>query len=291
MPDGLVPVRHIARLREAVGDLRRTHGRIALVPTMGALHEGHLTLVELAKLRADAVCVSLFVNPTQFAPGEDLARYPRDEAGDAAKLAARGAALLWAPEAAEMYTEGFATRVVVEGPALGLETDFRPHFFAGVATVVTKLLLQVQPDVAVFGEKDYQQLQVVRRLVRDLDIPVEIVAGPTVREADGLAMSSRNAYLSPQDRGRAPALHRALAAAGAAALAGLAPAAAEAEAAAALAAAGFASVDYVAIRHAETLATVSAGDIAAGAPLRVLGAARLGTTRLIDNLDPRAAGT
>lgn len=287
MPGQLTPIREKAALRGKLASLRAQGRRIALVPTMGALHEGHLALVDIARARAEEVCVSLFVNPTQFAPGEDLDRYPRDEAGDRAKLEARGASLLWAPDVAEMYPDGFATEVHVAGPALGLETDFRPHFFRGVATVVTKLLLQVLPDVAVFGEKDYQQLQVIRRLVADLDIPVEIVPGPTMREADGLALSSRNAYLSPEERRQAPALHRALRAAGDAVLAGDDPAKAEAAATQSLLEAGFASVDYVAVRHAESLAPVGAAEIAAGAPLRVLGAARLGTTRLIDNLDPR----
>lgn len=287
MTSRLVPIRTLTALRETVARCRADGRRIGLVPTMGALHEGHLTLADIARSHADEVCVSLFVNPTQFGPGEDLDRYPRDEAGDMAKLEERGVGLLWAPDAGQMYPDGFATRVEIDGPARGLETDFRPHFFAGVATVVTKLLLQVLPDVAVFGEKDYQQLQVIRRLVRDLDIPVTIIGGPTVREADGLAMSSRNAYLSPGERRAAPALHRALADAGHAVLAGVEPGDAEAAAAASLTDAGFGPVDYVAVRHAETLEEVTAADVAGGVPLRVLGAARLGATRLIDNLDPR----
>ena len=288
MPPRLTALRTRTQLRAAVTALRVRNRRIALVPTMGALHAGHIALAGLAAEHADDVCVSLFVNPTQFAPGEDLDRYPRDEDGDRSKLEAAGVTLLWAPDAEEMYPRGFSTHVAMTGPACGLETDFRPHFFQGVATVVTKLLLQVLPDVAIFGEKDYQQLQVIRRLVRDLDIPVEIIGGATVREPDGLALSSRNAYLSPAERQRAPALNRTLRDAGLAALGGTEPADAEKTAVSALEAAGFGPVDYVAIRHADTLAAVTAADIAAGVPLRVLGAARLGGTRLIDNLDPRA---
>ncbi len=281
-------IRTVAALRETIAARRLAGERIALVPTMGALHEGHLTLADIAATHADTVAVSLFVNPTQFAPGEDLDRYPRDEEGDRAKLATRGVSILWAPDVNEMYRPGFATTITVEGPAIGLETEFRPHFFSGVATVVTKLLLQVLPDVAVFGEKDYQQLQVIRRLVQDLDIPVEIVGGKTIREPDGLAMSSRNAYLTADERQRATALYRALAQAGESTLDGAEISRAEDLATAGLLAAGFESVDYIAIRHADTLAPVTEADIAGDTPLRVLGAARMGKTRLIDNLDPRA---
>ncbi len=281
-------VRTVNALRDRVSALRKKGGTLALVPTMGALHEGHLTLVDIAREHADEVAVSLFVNPTQFAPGEDLDRYPRDEDGDRAKLESRGVSLLWAPDPPQMYPQGFATSVSVEGPAQGLETDHRPHFFGGVATVVTKLLLQVLPDVAIFGEKDYQQLQVIRRITGDLNIPVKIMGGATIREADGLAMSSRNAYLSSQERQIAPTLNRILADAGSKALQGEDPTKAEAAAAQQLLEAGFASVDYVAIRHAESLATLSSPNIAKGQPMRVLGAAHLGKTRLIDNLDPRS---
>jgi len=283
----LETVRTLKDLRRIIQARRASSKRIAMVPTMGALHEGHLTLVDIARQHADEVVVSLFVNPTQFAPGEDLDRYPRDEDGDRAKLEARGASILWAPDPEEMYPDGFATSISVEGPSRGLETDHRPHFFGGVATVVTKLLLQALPDTAIFGEKDYQQLQVIRRLALDLDIPVEILGGATIREADGLAMSSRNAYLSADERARAPALRAALLKAGSAAVAGTAPSKAEAEAAAHLTENGFHTVDYVAIRDAESLAEVTEADIAAGVPLRVLGAAHMGKTRLIDNLDPR----
>ena len=286
--------------------------RIALVPTMGALHAGHLALVRRAAAEADRTIVSIFVNPSQFGPHEDLARYPRDEAGDLAKLGAQACDLVWAPSAAEMYPEGFATRIVPGGAALGLETDFRPHFFAGVATVCCKLFCAATPDAAVFGEKDYQQLCVIRQMVRDLDLAVEILAEPTVREADGLALSSRNAYLTAEERAIAPALHRILARRGRQvrrdrprrrSAGGLAGARAVPlvrdprepagepqlpglqrlceEAVAALGAAGFTKVDYVAVREAESLKTIGAPT---ERPLRVLAAAWLGGTRLIDNL-------
>jgi len=281
-------VRTIASLRESVSRIKDAGKRVGMVPTMGALHEGHLTLVDAAREHADEVIVSLFVNPTQFAPGEDLDRYPRDEDGDKAKLEQRGASILWAPTPDEMYPAGFASAVSVAGPSAGLETDHRPHFFGGVATVVTKLLLQALPDIAVFGEKDYQQLQVIKRLVADLDIPVSVLGAPTIREADGLAMSSRNAYLSAEHRVVAPALKHTLDETAAKLLSGADPRAAETEAASSLLRAGFDSVDYVAIRHAESLEALSSGDITPATPLRILTAAHLGTTRLIDNIDPRA---
>ncbi len=280
-------VRTLTELRDSISAHRQAGRRIGLVPTMGALHEGHLALVDIAASHADVVAVSVFVNPTQFAPGEDLERYPRDEDGDKAKLESRGTLLLWAPAPQEMYPEGFATSVHVDGPSQGLETDHRPHFFGGVATVVTKLLLQVMPDVAVFGEKDYQQLQVIRRLVRDLDIPVEVIGGPTIREADGLAMSSRNAYLSQEHRAVAPSMKRIIDDAGNQVLSGGDPQATEDAAKAALLEAGFEKVDYVAIRHADSLARLSRAEIEEGCPVRILAAAHLGTTRLIDNANPR----
>ncbi|HVY42481.1 MAG TPA: pantoate--beta-alanine ligase [Hyphomicrobiaceae bacterium] len=274
-----VPVaRTLPDLRSRVAAWRKAGETVALVPTMGALHEGHLQLVKLARQRATRCVVSIFVNPTQFAPHEDFTRYPRDEAADLAKLALVNCDLVWAPDVAEMYGPGFATRVVPGGAAEGLETDFRPHFFAGVATVCCKLFTQVAPDVAIFGEKDYQQLCVVRQMVRDLNLPLEIVAGATVREPDGLAMSSRNRYLTPQERASAPALHRAIL--------GIAGAKAEerpaviAEARRTLEAAGF-KVDYIEVRDAETLAPCEPSSSRA---LRVLGAAWLGSTRLIDNV-------
>ncbi|KAB2919772.1 MAG: pantoate--beta-alanine ligase [Hyphomicrobiaceae bacterium] len=279
---GSVPVvRTVSGLRAAVKAWRAAGESVALVPTMGALHEGHLTLVRLAKEKCARVVVSIFVNPAQFAPHEDFDRYPRDEAGDLAKLADIGCDLVWGPDRGEMYPEGFATRIVPGGAAEGLESDFRPHFFGGVATVCCKLFTQVLPDIAVFGEKDYQQLCVVRRLVRDLDLPLEIVGAPTVREADGLAMSSRNAYLTPEQRRIAPTLHKAIANAAAAVSSGAAPEAAAMEARGQILAAGFDKVDYVEVRDAGTLAPATTGT---GRPLRVLAAACLGKTRLIDNI-------
>ncbi|MCG8441426.1 MAG: pantoate--beta-alanine ligase [Caulobacterales bacterium] len=267
-------------LRRAVADWRRDGARIALVPTMGALHDGHLSLVGLARERADRVAASLFVNPTQFAAGEDLDAYPRDEARDAALLAAHGCDLLYAPDAGAIYPPGFATTVVVAGPAEGLESAARPHFFRGVATVVTKLLVQAAPDVAVFGEKDYQQLLVIRRLAADLDLPVEILAGPTVREADGLAMSSRNAYLSHHDRVIAPLLHRTLVDVAGDLAEGRPVEDAVAAGRTRLEIDGF-ELDYLEVRHAQTLGPVGA---LVQEPARVFAAVHLGQTRLIDNV-------
>jgi pantoate--beta-alanine ligase len=273
-------VRAVAALREAVAAWRREGLSIGMVPTMGALHEGHLALVREAQRGTDRVVVTLFVNPTQFGPSEDLASYPRSEEGDRQKLATLGADLLFAPSAAEMYLPGFDTKVIVGGPSAGLETDFRPHFFAGVATVVAKLLLAGLPDKAFFGEKDYQQLLVVRQLVRDLNIPTEIIGCPTMREPDGLALSSRNAYLDADARARAPRLYATMRNVAERLRAGEPADAALAEGRRALEAAGFA-VDYLEIRNAETLAPVL--DFGAE-PLRLLAAARLGKTRLIDNI-------
>jgi pantoate--beta-alanine ligase len=273
-------VRTDTALENELGAWRRSSQSIALVPTMGALHEGHLALVREGRRRADRVVVSLFVNPAQFAPHEDFARYPRDEEGDLAKLDGAGCDLVWAPSVDRMYPEGFATRIVPAGAAEGLEGEFRPHFFSGVATVCCKLFNQVRPHLAIFGEKDYQQLQVVRQMVRDLDLPLEIVGYPTVREADGLAMSSRNAYLSPAQRRIAPRLYAVITEAARAVAEGGAVAAAEARARATLTEAGF-KVDYVAVRDARTLKPVTGGHVAG---LRVLAAAWLGETRLIDNV-------
>jgi pantoate--beta-alanine ligase len=265
----------------AVLDPWRTAGsRIALVPTMGALHEGHLALVRQAAATAEKVVVSVFVNPAQFAPHEDFGRYPRTFDSDRQKLERSGGVhLIYAPTASDIYPQGFATKVSVEGPASGLETDFRPHFFSGVATVVAKLFVQCQPDFAIFGEKDYQQLLVVRRLSRDLDLGVEIVGVPTVREADGLALSSRNAYLTPESRKIAGQLNRVLLTIGERAKSGVPIPEAEAEGAAALIGAGFDRVDYVAIRDAATLVPLRTIE----GPARVLAAARIGLIRLIDN--------
>ncbi|MBG7615206.1 pantoate--beta-alanine ligase [Brevundimonas sp. BAL450] len=277
----LILTRTVADLRAQVVALRNAGRRIGFVPTMGALHEGHLALVAEARRRSDAVIASVFVNPTQFAAHEDLGTYPRQEARDAELLAGAGCSILFAPDAAEMYPQGFATSVQVGGPSEGLETDFRPHFFGGVAVVVAKLLNQVQADVAVFGEKDYQQLMVVRRMARDLDIPTEIVGAPTVRDDHGLALSSRNAYLSADELAVARRLNGILREAGERAKAGEPAAVVEAAAAEALIEAGFAKVDYVAIRRAEDLSAFSG---AVDAPARILAAAWLGKTRLIDNL-------
>ena len=275
-------VRSVAELRARVAAWRAAGERVALTPTMGALHEGHLSLVRLAKQQAGRVVVSIFVNPTQFAPHEDFEAYPRDEARDAALLAGVGCDLIYAPTAAEMYPQGFATTVSVGGVSEPLDGAARPGHFAGVATVVSKLILQCGPDVAVFGEKDYQQLQVIRRLARDLDLPVEIVGGPTARAEDGLALSSRNAYLSPAERQAAPELHHALAAAVEALRAGRSAQEAEADAVARLQRAGFGRIDYVEVRGADDLARLGPGRVQP--PARILAAAVLGKTRLIDNL-------
>ncbi|HXJ00823.1 MAG TPA: pantoate--beta-alanine ligase [Micropepsaceae bacterium] len=268
-------------LRLRVRLWRNKGARIALVPTMGALHEGHMALVREARARAEKVVVSIFVNPAQFAPHEDFARYPRDIAKDRSSLEARGDAdLIYAPATAAMYPQGFATHLSIDGPAAGLESDFRPHFFGGVATVVAKLLLQCAPDIAMFGEKDYQQLLVVKRLVKDLDLPLTIIGVPTLRKPDGLALSSRNAYLTAEQRQVAAHLNRALRSVADAAKSGVAIPQAEAEGGAALLQAGFDRVDYVAIRDAETLAPLR---VLSG-PARVLAAARIGGVRLIDNM-------
>ncbi len=248
---------------------------------MGALHTGHMKLVGAALSAADRTVVSIFVNPTQFAPGEDLERYPRDESGDLEKLEKAGVDVVWAPGAGDMYGQNFATAVVPEGAANGLETTFRPHFFRGVATVVTKLFNQVGPDIAVFGEKDYQQLCVVRQLVRDLDMPLEILGCETVREADGLALSSRNSYLGGRQRSIAPALYRVISQAAEAVNAGQLAGEVENGAVEALRQAGFDDVDYVAVRDGETLGSYDQGANRQG---RVLAAAWLGKTRLIDNV-------
>ena len=280
-PQRLPVVRTVAGLRAAVAGARRDGRRIALVPTMGALHEGHLSLCRIAAAQAPFVVVSIFVNPTQFAPHEDLATYPRDEASDIAKLAASGTTqLVYSPSAAEMYPQGFATSIVPKGAAEGLETDFRPHFFAGVATVVTKLFTQAAPDLAVFGEKDYQQLQVIRQLVRDLDLPVEILGGPTLREPDGLALSSRNAYLDTRSRAIAAKLNLVMRDTATAVAQGrdifLSTKVGREE----LLKAGFDAVDYLEIRNAATLRPVEDR----GQPMRILAAVKIGKTRLIDNM-------
>ena len=283
----LAVARNVAELRRRVRAWRRAGETVALVPTMGALHAGHLALVMRARELCDRVVASLFVNPIQFAPNEDFARYPRDESGDAAKLAAARCDLLYAPPLEEMYPQGFSTSVSVGALADGQCGRFRPGHFAGVATVVTKLLQQAQADVACFGEKDWQQLQVIRRVVRDLDIAVRIEGVPIVREADGLALSSRNAYLSPAERAAAPALQRTLRDIARRLERGEASVAAALEAAVGeLGRAGFTKIDYVDAVEAETLAPLAR----ANRPGRILAAAWLGRTRLIDNVPLQPAG-
>jgi pantoate--beta-alanine ligase len=279
MTSPLPILRTVDDIRACVRAWRNAGETTALVPTMGALHEGHLSLVRTGKERCARVIASLFVNPRQFAPHEDFERYPRDEDRDAALLASAGCDALFAPDRAVMYPPGFATNVIVADVSTPLEGEFRPHFFGGVATVVTKLLMQTLPDAALFGEKDYQQLLVIKRLARDLDIPVEIVGCPTVREHDGLAMSSRNAYLSTDQRRIAARLNLVLHDAIKEIRSGAAIADVEAEAARHLLAAGFSSIDYVAVRDAATLGVAIEGE-----PKRILAAAWLGKTRLIDNM-------
>jgi pantoate--beta-alanine ligase len=274
-------VRTVKALRAAIAGFRARKGSIALVPTMGALHDGHISLLRLARRSAQRTLVSIFVNPAQFAPHEDFGRYPRTWKADIAALSAEKADLVFAPAVAELYPEGFATRIAPEGPALtGLEDKFRPHFFGGVATIVAKLLIAAMPDIAIFGEKDFQQLLVIRRLVRDLVLPIKIVGASTVREKDGLALSSRNAYLTPAERKAAPILYRTLQESAAAIAGGGRLAEIMARGKAAIERAGF-KIDYFEARHAETLAPIAS--LKEG-PIRLLAAAKLGTTRLIDNL-------
>lgn len=274
-------VRTLKELRKQTAKWRAKGETIGLVPTMGALHDGHLSLVKLASKKADRVVASIFVNPTQFAPNEDLARYPRDEAGDVAKLTDAGTDLVWAPSVSEMYPEGFSTSVKPGNAALTLEGEFRPQHFGGVATVCCKLFSQVMPDIAVFGEKDFQQLTVLRQMVRDLDLPLKLIGAPTRREKDGLAMSSRNAYLTPAERKIAPALFAALTELATSVAEGADIKAATDKAKRSILAAGFAKIDYVTVRDAETL---NDAEKATARPLRVLAAVHLGKTRLIDNV-------
>jgi len=281
-------VRQLVPLREAIAAWRAEGKSVALVPTMGALHAGHMALVAEAKRKADKVVASLFVNPRQFSPSEDLARYPRREASDARMLEAEGCALLWVPPAEVMYPDGFASTISVAGVSEGLDGGVRPGHFDGVATVVAKLFNQVRPDFALFGEKDFQQLHVVRRMVADLDFPVEVVGVPTQRDDDGLALSSRNTYLDPASRAAARALPRALGEAAETIETGGSVATALDTAIRRMMEAGFDSVDYVELRDAITLDPVTTLD----APARLLAAARIAGTRLIDNLQvvPRPAG-
>lgn len=275
-------VETVAALRARVRGWQAEGARVALAPTMGALHEGHLSLLAHARAAAGRVVATIFVNPTQFGAGEDFTAYPRERERDAAMLEAAGCDLLFAPGVAEMYPPGFATEVRVRGLTECLCGRVRPGHFDGVAQVVTKLLNQAGADAAVFGEKDWQQLAVIRRLARDLDIPTEILGAPTVREADGLAMSSRNRYLDAAERAVAGRLNAVLREAAEAIAAGAEAPAAAAEAEARLLRAGFAAVDYVECRTAGTLAPVIRHDPAI--PARVFAAARIGRARLIDNI-------
>ncbi len=278
MPE-LVTVRRVADLRARIATWRSAGDSIGLVPTMGALHDGHLSLVHRAKTENSRAVATIFVNPTQFGPNEDLSAYPRDEKGDAEKLLSAGCDLLFAPDVAEMYPAGFQTSVAVNELTTHLDGVARPGHFGGVATIVTKLLLQSLPDRAYFGEKDFQQLQVIRRLAVDLDIPVAIVGVPTVREADGLALSSRNRYLSPAERKQAALLPKVLAETAAALTDGIAVESILAAARDRLLQGGFSRVDYVALCDEATLTPLTH----ARKGSRLFAAAQLGRTRLIDN--------
>jgi pantoate--beta-alanine ligase len=274
-------VRTIPALRRALDSLRLKRATTALVPTMGALHDGHVSLVRLAKRRAARVIVSIFVNPTQFAPSEDFSSYPRTWKADVARLAAEDVDLIWNPDVKTMYPDGFATRILTDGPAsAGLEDRFRPHFFGGVTTVVGKLFIQCRPDLAIFGEKDFQQLRVVTRMAGDLDLGVKVIGSRTMRERDGLAMSSRNVYLSPEERSLAPALYRAMQESAKRLRAGDDIKAAMDGGAELITSAGFV-LDYYEARRADSLAPIASVN---DGPVRILVAARLGKTRLIDNL-------
>jgi pantoate--beta-alanine ligase len=274
-------VRTVPALRRALDGISARKATTALVPTMGALHDGHLALIRLAKRRARKVIVSIVVNPTQFAPSEDFSSYPRTWKADVAKLTAENVDLIWSPDVKTMYPDGFATRILTEGPAAaGLEDRFRPHFFGGVTTVVGKLFTQCRPDYAVFGEKDFQQLQVVTRMAGDLDLGVKVIGSRTVRERDGLAMSSRNVYLSPEQRRVAPELYRSLKESARRLRAGDEIKAAMAGGAELVVGAGF-TLDYFEVRHARTLAPIASAN---DGPMRILAAASIGKTRLIDNI-------
>ncbi len=277
----MIICRDLPSLHAATAALRADGRRLGLVPTMGALHAGHLELVAAARRSADAVAASIFVNPLQFAANEDLARYPRDEDGDLAKLRAAGCDLVWMPPVEAMYPPGAATTIEVGGPSAGWEGDARPGHFRGVATVCAKLFLQTGAEVAAFGEKDWQQLQVVTRMARDLDIPIRILPVPTVREADGLAMSSRNRFLTADERASAPRLHQLMTDVAAVITAGAPVAATIADAEAKLRDAGF-TPDYLALVEAETLRRLNARR--SDGPMRMIAAARLGLVRLLDNI-------
>ena len=272
-------IRDIATLHRAIAALKQGGKSVALVPTMGALHDGHLSLVRMGRRVADHVVVSIFVNPTQFGPNEDFAAYPRDEARDAALLVEEGASLLWAPDVTVMYPGGHSTHIEVAELGADYCGAARPGHFDGVATVVAKLFNQVRPDVAIFGEKDWQQLAIIRRMARDLDFHLDILGAPIARDPDGLALSSRNAYLSADQRAAATAFPDALKAAATTIAKGGDVDTALTEAAAAIVAGGFDSVDYVALADADSLERLTVFR----RPARLLAAARMGKTRLIDN--------
>lgn len=277
----LTIARTIPALQRALAPYRKKGESIALVPTMGALHHGHLKLVSEARKRASRVIVSIFVNPTQFSPNEDFASYPRTFDADIKALVEAKVDLVWAPAATIMYPEGYSTRIILEGPAkAGLEDKFRPHFFDGVATVVAKLFLQTRPDVALFGQKDYQQLRVLTQMVKDLDLSVKVIGVPTVREKDGLALSSRNAYLSAAERAIAPILYRVLKASAVGIEKGNPIGRVLDDGRKEIIKAGFA-LDYLEARHALTLAPITSHK---DGPIRLLVAAKIGKTRLIDNI-------
>jgi pantoate--beta-alanine ligase len=281
MPRSPTIVRTLPALRRTLDRMSAKKATIALVPTMGALHDGHVSLVRLAKRRATKVIVSIFVNPTQFAPTEDYSSYPRTWKADVARLAAEDVDLIWNPDVKTMYPDGFASAILTDGPAkVGLEDRIRPHFFGGVTTVVGKLFTQCRPDFAIFGEKDFQQLRVVARMARDLDLGVKVIGSPTLRELDGLAMSSRNIYLSPKERRAAPQLYSAMKESAKRLRAGDDLAAAMAGGSELAARAGF-RLDYFEVRHADTLAPITS---VKDGPMRILVAAQIGTTRLIDNM-------
>ena len=283
MDDFYLPiVRTVAALRGHLTPWREKGQTIALVPTMGALHEGHLSLIRMARSQADRVVATVFVNPRQFGENEDFERYPRDETADSRLLAGEHCDLMYAPAPEEMYPPGFSTSITVGGVSEGLDGAARPHHFGGVATVVAKLLIQAAPDVAIFGEKDYQQLMIIRRLARDLDLHVEILGAPIARAPDGLALSSRNAYLTPEERSLAARLNVVLGETAKALGKGRSIAGLELDAKEALESAGFSPVDYVEVRSATDLARLGPGPL--DQPARLLAAAWVGKTRLIDNL-------
>ena len=281
-------VETVVEMRDIVRDWRRAGDLVALVPTMGGLHEGHLSLVRAARRRARRVIATIFVNPTQFGKGEDYERYPRDEVRDSEMLAGAGCDLIYAPDVSEMYPDGFSTTVSVDATTDGLCGTHRPGHFDGVTTVVCKLLNQAQPDYALFGEKDWQQLVTIRRMVRDLDMPIRIASSPTVREADGLAMSSRNRFLSRDERRIAAKLNKALFASADHIAHGVPMERVLGACRKALLAAGFDAIDYLEARDAVTLEPVS--EFASGVESRLFAAAKLGTTRLIDNVPIERTG-